>query len=140
MRVTVIGGGSWGTAFSVVLRDHGHEVTLACRSEEQAFEIMATGRNPRYLSHVDLTGVAATTIEQAPVAEANLAVVAVPECGVRRDRGGAPGHLPDPEPDEGPRPGHRQPALDARREPPRGGALRPEHRRRDLAWACPRRR
>ena len=57
MRVTVIGGGSWGTAFSVVLREHGHDVTLACRSEEQAFEIMATGRNPRYLSHVDLTGV-----------------------------------------------------------------------------------
>ena len=94
MRVTVIGGGSWGTAFSVVLREHGHDVTLACRSEEQALEIMATGRNPRYLSHVDLTGVVATTIEQAPVAEANLAVVAVPSAAFGATVAALPGTCP----------------------------------------------
>ena len=43
MRVTVIGGGSWGTAFSVVLRERGHEVTLACRDPEQAAAIAARG-------------------------------------------------------------------------------------------------
>jgi len=94
VRVTVIGGGSWGTAFSVVLREHGHDVTLACRSEEQAQEIAATGRNPRYLSHVDLTGVAATTIEQAPVAEANLAVVAVPSAAFGATVAALPGTCP----------------------------------------------
>ena len=78
MRVSVIGAGSWGTAFSVVLRDHGHEVTIACRDAEQAIAIAGTGRNPRYLPHVDLHGIAATTLDDAPVAEANLAVVAVP--------------------------------------------------------------
>ena len=95
---------------------------------------MATGRNPRYLSHVDLSGIAATTIEQAPVAEANLAVVAVPSAAFGATVAALPGTLPDPEPDEGSRPGHRQPALDARHEPAGGGALRPEHRRRDLPW------
>jgi glycerol-3-phosphate dehydrogenase (NAD(P)+) len=94
VRVTVIGGGSWGTAFSVVLRDHGHEVTLACRSAEQAFEIIATGRNPRYLSHVDLSGIAATTIEQAPVGEANLAVVAVPSAAFGETVAALPGTCP----------------------------------------------
>ena len=67
MRVTVIGGGSWGTAFAVVLRDRGHEVTLACRDPEQVAAIAATGHNPRYLSYVDLDGIAATTISAAPV-------------------------------------------------------------------------
>jgi glycerol-3-phosphate dehydrogenase (NAD(P)+) len=94
MRITVIGGGSWGTAFAVVLRDHGHDVTLACRSEEQALEIMATGHNPRYLSHVDLHGVAATTIEQAPVADANLAVVAVPSAAFGETVDALPGTCP----------------------------------------------
>jgi glycerol-3-phosphate dehydrogenase (NAD(P)+) len=92
--VTVIGGGSWGTAFSVVLRDHGHEVTLACRDPDQVAAITATGRNPRYLSHVDLLGIAATTIATAPVAEANLAVVAVPSASFGETVVALPGHCP----------------------------------------------
>ncbi len=78
MRVTVVGGGSWGTAFATVLRDRGHEVTLACRDAEQAELISQTGRNPRYLQHVDLAGIQAATIDATSVADANLVVVAVP--------------------------------------------------------------
>jgi glycerol-3-phosphate dehydrogenase (NAD(P)+) len=74
----VVGGGSWGTAFSHVLANRGHDVTLACRDAEQAQAIAETGRNPRYLSHCDLTGVAATTIGEAPIADTELVVVAVP--------------------------------------------------------------
>ena len=73
-----MGGGSWGTAFSRVLRLRDHDVTLACRDREQARTIQATGRNPRYLTHCDLGGVAATTIAEAPIADAELVVVAVP--------------------------------------------------------------
>jgi glycerol-3-phosphate dehydrogenase (NAD(P)+) len=61
-----------------VLANHGHDVVLACRDAEQARAIAETGRNPRYLTHCDLRGVAATTIEDAPVAGADLVVVAVP--------------------------------------------------------------
>ena len=57
MKVVVVGGGSWGTAFSCILRDRGHDVTLACRDAEQAGAIAATGSNPRYLSTADLTGI-----------------------------------------------------------------------------------
>jgi len=94
MRVTVVGGGSWGTAFAVVLRDHGHQVTLACRSEEQAAAISETGRNPRYLSHADLRGIAASTIAAAPIADANLAVVAVPSAAFAETVAGLAGTCP----------------------------------------------
>ena len=78
MKIVVVGGGSWGTGFAMLLRQHEHDVVLACRDAEQALEIAATGRNPRYLTHADLTGVGATTIAEAPFDDANLVVVAVP--------------------------------------------------------------
>jgi glycerol-3-phosphate dehydrogenase (NAD(P)+) len=78
MNAVVVGGGSWGTAFSRVLADRGHDVTLAMRDPEQARVIAETGRNPRYLRTVDLRGVRATTIAEAPVADAEVVVAAVP--------------------------------------------------------------
>ena len=94
MDVVVVGGGSWGTAFACLLRDHGHAVTLACRDPAQAEAIRETGRNPRYLTTVDLTGIVAALIEDAPVDAANLVVVAVPSASfvdvVEALPGGAP--------------------------------------------------
>ena len=78
MRVVVVGGGSWGTAFAALLRDRNHEVTLACRDPEQVRAIEETDHNPRYLTTTDLRGVKAATVEDAPVAEADLVVLAVP--------------------------------------------------------------
>jgi glycerol-3-phosphate dehydrogenase (NAD(P)+) len=78
MRAVVVGAGSWGSAFACLLRDRGHEVTLAGRDPVQAAAIEATGRNPRYAREADLRGIAAATIAEAPIAEAELVVVAVP--------------------------------------------------------------
>ncbi len=75
MRIAVVGGGSWGTAFARLLADRGHEATLVCRDPEQASVIARTGRNPRYLETVDLRDVAAVT--DAP-AGADVYVLAVP--------------------------------------------------------------
>jgi glycerol-3-phosphate dehydrogenase (NAD(P)+) len=75
MNVVVVGGGSWGTAFSRLLADRGHEVALACRDSEQAAAITETGHNPRYLTSVDLRDV--TAVHEAP-AGADLYVLAVP--------------------------------------------------------------
>jgi glycerol-3-phosphate dehydrogenase (NAD(P)+) len=94
MRVTVVGGGSWGTAFAKLLHDHGHEVTIACRNAEQAAAITVTGRNRRYLSHVDLQGIAASALDDAPVAESNLAVVAVPSAAFAETVAALPGTCP----------------------------------------------
>ena len=78
MNAVVVGGGSWGTVFASLLRDRGHEATLACRDPEQVAAIRATGRNPRYARDVDLSGIEASVLTEAPVAVAELVVVAVP--------------------------------------------------------------
>jgi glycerol-3-phosphate dehydrogenase (NAD(P)+) len=78
VRIVVVGGGTWGTAFSRLLADHGHDVTLAVRDAEQARAIDHTKRNPRYLTSVPLDGIAATTLDEAPFGEAGAIVLAVP--------------------------------------------------------------
>jgi glycerol-3-phosphate dehydrogenase (NAD(P)+) len=78
VKAVVVGAGSWGSAFAALLRDKGHEVTLAARDPEQVRAIRDQGRNPRYVPEADLRGVSAATIEDAPLADAELVVVAVP--------------------------------------------------------------
>jgi glycerol-3-phosphate dehydrogenase (NAD(P)+) len=94
VRAVVVGGGSWGTAFARLLTDRGHEVTLACRDPEQARAIAETGRNPRYLTSVDIGDVAASTIDAAPLATADVAVVAVPSQAFGRVVASLPGASP----------------------------------------------
>jgi len=90
----VVGGGSWGTAFSRVLANREHEVTLACRDAEQARAIVETGRNPRYLTFASLKGVAATTIAEAPLGDAELIVLALPSASYAQVVGELPGTCP----------------------------------------------
>jgi glycerol-3-phosphate dehydrogenase (NAD(P)+) len=94
VNIVVVGGGSWGTAFARLLATHGHEVTLACRDAEQAATIRETGRNPRYLTGLDLSGIAATTVVEAPIEEANLVVVAVPSAAFGAVVAALPGRAP----------------------------------------------
>jgi glycerol-3-phosphate dehydrogenase (NAD(P)+) len=77
VKTVVVGAGAWGTAFARLLAERGHEVTLACRDSEQARAIAETGRNPRYLTDVDLAGVTAVSLAQG-LPEADLTVIAVP--------------------------------------------------------------
>jgi glycerol-3-phosphate dehydrogenase (NAD(P)+) len=94
VKVVVVGAGSWGTAFACVLRDSGHEVTLAARDPAQAAAIAETARNPRYAREADLAGVAATTIPEAAVGDADLVVVAVPSRVFAEVVGALPGDAP----------------------------------------------
>jgi glycerol-3-phosphate dehydrogenase (NAD(P)+) len=94
MEIVVVGGGSWGTAFSCLLRERHHDVTLACRDPVQVLAIREFGRNPRYLTGVDLSGIDATTIEEAPAADADLVVLAVPSRAFAGVAAGLPGDAP----------------------------------------------
>ena len=94
MDVAVVGGGSWGTAFSRLLADRGHDVTLVCRDAEQVAAIRARRRNPRYLTAVDLTGVAAATMDEADMEAANLVVLAVPSAAFASVVSALPGSAP----------------------------------------------
>jgi glycerol-3-phosphate dehydrogenase (NAD(P)+) len=78
VKAVVLGGGTWGTGFARLLVDRDCEVVLATHRAEDARAIAETGRNPRYSPSIELDGVAATTIAEAPVAAADLVVVAVP--------------------------------------------------------------
>jgi glycerol-3-phosphate dehydrogenase (NAD(P)+) len=77
MRFLVVGAGSWGTAFTRVLLDRGHEVILACRTREQAEAIAGTGWNPRYLQGVDLSAAEPLALVDAP-GDVDVVVTAVP--------------------------------------------------------------
>jgi len=90
----VVGGGSWGTGFSRFLSDAGLDVTLATHHAEDAAAIRDTGRNPRFMTDVDLSDVAATTVGEAPVAEVDLVVVAVPSRAFRTVVEVLPGSTP----------------------------------------------
>jgi glycerol-3-phosphate dehydrogenase (NAD(P)+) len=93
VRFLVVGAGSWGTAFTHVLRERGHDVVLACHSDEQAAAINETGRNPRSLPKVDLRGVQAVPLDDAP-ADVDVAVVAVPSKAFAEVVAGLPGDAP----------------------------------------------
>jgi glycerol-3-phosphate dehydrogenase (NAD(P)+) len=94
VRVVVVGGGSWGSAFSCVLRERGHDVTLACRDAEQARAIAETGRNPRYLKTASLAGIRAAAIGEAPFDDSELIVVAVPSRAFGEVARALPGRAP----------------------------------------------
>jgi glycerol-3-phosphate dehydrogenase (NAD(P)+) len=94
MNVAVVGGGTWGTAFSRLLADHGHDVTLACRDPEQARLIRETGHNPRYLPEVDLSGIAAVPGDEADLEAAELIVLAVPSKAFADVAASLPGTAP----------------------------------------------
>ncbi len=94
MNVCIVGGGSWGSVFAALLAGRGHDVTLLCRDAGQAHAITQTGRNPRYLTEVDLTGVTATTIADADVAEADLVCLAVPSRALAEVVAPLPGTCP----------------------------------------------
>jgi glycerol-3-phosphate dehydrogenase (NAD(P)+) len=94
VETVVVGGGSWGSVFSTLLRDRGHNVTLGCRDPEQARVMRATGHNPRYLTDVDLSGVEATAIDAAPLHRADLVVIAVPSRAFAEVAASLPGRAP----------------------------------------------
>jgi glycerol-3-phosphate dehydrogenase (NAD(P)+) len=94
MNFVVVGGGSWGTAFACLLRERGHDVTLACRDPEQVRAIRETGHNPRYLSTVDLRGIEAATIDEAPLEETDVIALAVPSRAFAEVAAGLPGNAP----------------------------------------------
>ena len=93
MRFLVVGAGSWGTAFTRVLLDRGHDVVLACHSRAQAEEIARTGWNPGYLQGVDLSAAQVVPVTDAP-GDADVAVVAVPSQAFGDVVEALPGHAP----------------------------------------------
>jgi glycerol-3-phosphate dehydrogenase (NAD(P)+) len=95
----VLGTGSWGTTFAMLLADAGAEVTLWGRREALTGQITRDHVNGDYLPGVDLPhSVTATTDAAAALAGADVVVLAVPSQTLRENLAGwrslLPGEIP----------------------------------------------
>ncbi len=77
-RVAVLGSGSWGTTFAMVLADAGCDVRLWGRDAAVAEEVTTRHTHQRYLPGIELPAMTATTDAAAALAGAQIVVVAVP--------------------------------------------------------------
>ena len=94
-RVAVFGAGSWGTAFSLVLGDAGHEVSLWGRREGLCATINESHENSDYLPGIQLPRAVVASHDPAEVAEgASLVVLAVPSQTLRANLTAWAGILP----------------------------------------------
>lgn len=83
-HVTVLGGGSFGTAMAKVLAENGHTVHFWMRDEQQAAEVRDQRTNQRYMPGVTLEGdIRPTTDFAAAVANAEIVFVAIPSKAFR---------------------------------------------------------
>ena len=86
MRVAVMGMGSWGTAFSLVLADAGNDVSLWGRNDALAASISRDHENPGFHPGIELpASVWATTDPVKAVHGAGIVVLAVPAQTLREN-------------------------------------------------------
>lgn len=85
-HVAVMGAGSWGTVFSMILADAGCDVSLWARSSEIADEINAKRVNSFYHPNVKLPqNVKATNNPDEALTDADLVILAVPAQTLREN-------------------------------------------------------
>ncbi len=83
-KIAVFGAGNWGTAFSLVLADCGHDVTIWARRPELSERINLDHVNPEYLPGVRLPmAVDATHDPEQALSGADVVVLAVPAQSLR---------------------------------------------------------
>jgi 1-acyl-sn-glycerol-3-phosphate acyltransferase len=78
-RAAIIGAGSWGTGMAVALHRAGVEVTLGCRTADQAEALRANGENRQHLPGVRLPAeIPVMRASELDLGAADLVVLAVP--------------------------------------------------------------
>ena len=87
-RAAVLGSGSWGTTFAMVLADAGAEVSLWARRSSVADQITREHVNRDYLPGIVLPdGIRATADPAAALRDADIVVLAVPAQTLRANLG-----------------------------------------------------
>jgi glycerol-3-phosphate dehydrogenase (NAD(P)+) len=83
-HVAVLGGGSWGTAFALVLADAGNEVVMWARQSAVVEAVRDRHENPSYHPGLTLpTAVTATQSSKEALSGAHTVVLAVPSQTLR---------------------------------------------------------
>lgn len=83
MKVGIIGGGSWGTALSLVLAGNEHSVVLWVRSSEKAERISADKENKEYLPEIALPESIKITSDDKSLCGCDMYVLAVSSRNLR---------------------------------------------------------
>ncbi|OBQ63490.1 NAD(P)H-dependent glycerol-3-phosphate dehydrogenase [Mesorhizobium erdmanii] len=93
-RVTVLGGGAWGTALALAMLRAGHAVRLFARDPETVASI-GRGENPRYLPGIAIApGIEATSDIRAALAGADCVLAVTPAQSLRATLALAKNHMP----------------------------------------------
>ena len=83
-NIGVVGSGSWGTAFSVMLADNGHSVMLWSFDKDECEGLKKYGENKPFLPGVKLPeNISFTTSLEECVSDAEVVVLATPSHFVR---------------------------------------------------------
>lgn len=83
MRITLLGGGAWGTALAIAFAGN-NEVTLWSREADVVADLLASRQNGRFLPGYSLPeSVAVTGDFQAATGAAEVIIVATPTAGLR---------------------------------------------------------
>ena len=79
MRVSVMGAGSWGTVFSMILADAGCDVSLWTRTKAIADEVNQSHENSAYHAGLKLPqNISATTNPVTALTDSDLVVLSIP--------------------------------------------------------------
>ena len=93
-RVTVLGGGAWGTALALAMLRAGHSVRLFARDQETVSSIRR-GENPRYLPGIAIApGIEATSDIKAALTGADCVLAVTPAQSLRATPTAAKDHMP----------------------------------------------
>ncbi len=95
-KTAVMGAGSWGTAFALVLADAGNDVCLWGRRAELCETINAKHENSEYLPGITLPDAVTATSDPVKALEgAEIVVLAVPSQQLRSNLEAWSEHIPD---------------------------------------------
>ena len=78
MKISVVGGGSWGTTLAAHLAKTEHAVTLLVRDEARRDEIRTRRENPRYLRGLTLPATLRIDAGLESARGAEMVVMAIP--------------------------------------------------------------
>ncbi len=83
-KISVIGGGSFGTVIANIIANNGFDVSFWIRSAEQANEINSSHENSQYLPGYDLNERVVATLDMAEaVRDSGVVFIAVPSVSFR---------------------------------------------------------
>ena len=82
-KISVLGGGSWGTVLAYLASLNGNEVTLWMRNEEVAKEINNNNINSRYLPNLTLGSNLIATSEIADISDSGIIIFCIPSDAFR---------------------------------------------------------